>query len=103
MVRAIHQCPERERLVRPPRYTRKGSAKDMITVKVRLKMNDGSTRIVNAKRNGTFGKDGKVFSAPVSDSTVKRIDVVVIDDGFGEPVPGKPGLRSYSRKVRLIS
>jgi hypothetical protein len=75
----------------------------MITVKVRLKMKNGTTRVVNTKRNGTYGEDGKVFSVPVSDSTIKRIDVLVIDDGFGEPVPGKPGLRSYTRKVRLIT
>jgi hypothetical protein len=74
----------------------------MITVKVRLKMKDGATRTVDAKRNGTYGKDGKVFSVPVSDATIKKIDVVVIDDGFGDPVPGRPGLRSYTRKVKLV-
>lgn len=73
----------------------------MITAKVRLKMKDGTIRLLNTKRNGTCGEDGKVFSVPVSDSTIKRIDVVVIDDGFGDPVPGQPGLRSYTRKVRI--
>lgn len=75
----------------------------MITVKLRLAMKDGTTRTVRAKRNGTEGEDGKVFSVPVSDPAIKRIDVVVIDDGFGEPVPGKPGLRSYTRKVRIVT
>jgi hypothetical protein len=74
----------------------------MITVKVRLKMKDGTARIVNTKRNGTYGEDGTVFSVPVSNSTIKKIDVLVIDDGFGDPVPGKPGLRSYTRKVKVI-
>ena len=76
--------------------------KTMITVKLRLKMKDGTTRIVNTKRNGTYGRDGKVFSVPMSDSKIKQIDVLVIDDGFGDPVPGKPGLRSYTRRIKLI-
>jgi hypothetical protein len=74
----------------------------MIKVKLRLNLKDGTTRIVRTRRNGTYGEDGKVFSVDVSDRSIERIDVVVIDDGFGEPVPGKPGLRSYTRKVKIV-
>ena len=74
----------------------------MIKVKLRLNLKDGTTRMVRTRRNGTYGKDGKVFSVAVSDQGIKGIDVVVIDDGFGEPVPGKPGLRSYTQKVKIF-
>jgi hypothetical protein len=74
----------------------------MIKVKLRLNLKDGTTRIVRTRRNGTYGEDGKVFSVDVSDRSIERIDVVVIDDGFGEPVPGKQGLRSYTRKVKIV-
>jgi hypothetical protein len=58
--------------------------------------------MVRTRRNGTYGEDGKVFSVDVSDRNIEGIDVIVVDDGFGEPVPGKPGLRSYTRKVQIV-
>jgi hypothetical protein len=74
----------------------------MIKVKVKLNLKDGTTRMVRTRRNGTYGGDGKVFSVDVSGQSIERINVVVTGDGFGEPVPGKPGLRSYTRKVKIF-
>ncbi len=74
----------------------------MIRVKLRLNLKNGSTRMVRARRNGAYGEDGKVFSVDLPDRSIERIDVIVIDDGFGESVPGKPGLRSYTRKVKIV-